>query len=129
MAMRGKWIIIPFVLQKQILSQLHRNPMKIKGTWLLARVSLYWNNIKADIECAVEQCTICWEYQQRELHQKTLHYEIGSGWCGHFHAQCRNCYVFCTLWLQIPNREKSKSSSADNLVQTAKLIFKEYGLP
>ena len=41
-AMKGKWIIITFMLQDQILEQLYSNQMGIEKTRVLARKSVYW---------------------------------------------------------------------------------------
>ena len=52
---RGKQIIIPFSLQKQILHQLHSKHMVIEKVQLLiARESVYWININTDIEHMVK---------------------------------------------------------------------------
>ena len=40
-AMKGIWIIIPYLLQRQILEWVHSNHMGIEKTWLLTRESVY----------------------------------------------------------------------------------------
>ena len=40
-AIKGKWIIVPFTLQKQIYGQLHSNHIGIEKTWLLVRKLVY----------------------------------------------------------------------------------------
>ena len=64
MPIKGKFIIIPFALQKQILDQLHNNHMGIKKMQLLVRKSLYWINVNIDIEWTVKQCATCLGYEQ-----------------------------------------------------------------
>ena len=39
--MKGKWIIIPFIMQNQILAQLHSSHVGIEKTVLLVRDSMY----------------------------------------------------------------------------------------
>ena len=51
--MKDKRIIIPFLLQKQILQQLHSNCMSIEEMRLLAHESVYWININTDIKNTV----------------------------------------------------------------------------
>ena len=75
-AVKGKCIIIPFTLQKQILDQLHSNHMWIEKMWLLVMDSLYWINMYADVEHIVRQCTMCLEYEQTQSQEKALHYKI-----------------------------------------------------
>ena len=48
--MIDKHIIIPYVLQKQILGQLHSNHMGIEKTCMLTTESVYWINMNTDIE-------------------------------------------------------------------------------
>ena len=48
-AMKGKRIIIPFQLQRQILQQLHYNHMGIEKTRNIVHKFIYWLNINADI--------------------------------------------------------------------------------
>ena len=55
-AMKSKQIIIPYILQKQILEQLHSNQKGIEKMWLLARESVYWTNINANRKHTVKQC-------------------------------------------------------------------------
>ena len=62
-AMKGKQIITPFSLQKQMLDQLHSNHMGIEKMQLFVRKSVYWINMNADMKHMVRQCPICLKYQ------------------------------------------------------------------
>ena len=74
--MKGKRIIIPFQLQKQILQQLHSNHMAIEKMKLLVHESVYWLNMNEDIENTMKQCATCPDYQQTQPHEKTILYEL-----------------------------------------------------
>ena len=67
-------MIIPFFITVADI----RPTTQIEQMWLLTGNSVYWINMKADIECVVKQCTICLEYQQMQPQEKVLHYEIPS---------------------------------------------------
>ena len=73
-AMKGKKIIIPFLLKKQILQQLHH--MGIEKMWHLACALVYYININTDIKHILEQCATCMEYQQTKPCDKTIPYEM-----------------------------------------------------
>ena len=75
-AMKGKCIIIPCLLQMQILEQLHNNHMGNEKMHLLVRESVYWVNMKTDIELTVRQFSTCLEYQCTQPHKAELHYDI-----------------------------------------------------
>ena len=49
-AMKGKRIIIPCLLQEQMLQQLNNSNMGIEKMWLLANESVSWVNMNVDIE-------------------------------------------------------------------------------
>ena len=48
--MKDKLIVILYLLQRQIIKQLHSNHMGIENTHLLTRESVYWINMNANIE-------------------------------------------------------------------------------
>ena len=75
-AMKDKNIIIPCLLQKQILEQLHSNHMGIAKTCPLMGEIVYWVNMNTNIEQTVMQYFMCLEYQCTQLHEAALHYDI-----------------------------------------------------
>ena len=60
----------------QILRQLHSNHIQIEKTRLLASKSVYWVNMNADIENTVKQSYTWLEYQNMQLQEKTIPYEL-----------------------------------------------------
>ena len=56
---KGERIIIPLLLQKQILQQLHSNHMCIEEMTLLAHELVYGVNMNADTENTIKQCATC----------------------------------------------------------------------
>ena len=65
-AIKGKGIIIPFQLQKQILQGLHSSHMGIEKIRLLVCGSVYWLNMDKDIENTVKQWATCKDYQNMQ---------------------------------------------------------------
>ena len=74
--LKGKHIVIPHSLRQQVLAQLHTNHMGIEKTKLLARDSLFWSNINADIEGYIKHCATCLEFQQMQPKEKITHHDI-----------------------------------------------------
>ena len=65
--LKGDRIVIPKVLQSEILEQLqtgHQGLVKCKER---ARVSVWWPGITRDIEAYVRNCRICCQFQQTKL--------------------------------------------------------------
>ena len=61
---------MPYILQKQILEQLHSTDMSIEKMQLL--VKAYWTNMNADIEHIMKQCATCLEYQHTQPDDRGL---------------------------------------------------------
>ena len=68
-AMKSHRIIIPTVLQKEILTKLHAAHQGIEKTKLRARSAVYWRGLNKDIDEITKTCSICQELhpsQQKE---------------------------------------------------------------
>ena len=66
---KGKQVIIPEAIRQNILQQLHEAHLGIEKTRRFMRESVYWPNIRNDIEIMVKSCAACQEHQpeQRQL--------------------------------------------------------------
>ena len=71
-AMKGRRIIICFLLQKQILQQLHSNNIGTEKTRHLARELHYWMNINENIKNTIKLCVMYLEYQQTQAYEKKI---------------------------------------------------------
>ena len=54
---------MPAVLQDKALKQLYMNHIGIRKTRLVARKSIFWINMNADIEETVKNCPTCLDFQ------------------------------------------------------------------
>ena len=80
---KGKRITILAEIYPQVLDQLYSKHMGIekKKTRLLARESIYWINMNADIENTVINCSTCLGCQQMPPKEKCIPYKIqGKPW-------------------------------------------------
>ena len=75
-AMKGRCIIIPFLLQQQILEKVHSNYMGIQKIRILVRQSLHWVNMNANIEKVIKWCATCFKYQQMQHIENTIPYDV-----------------------------------------------------
>ena len=60
---KGRQILIPQSMQKEILQQLHQGHQGVEKTRRLARDTVYWVNINRDIEVICKSCHACQENQ------------------------------------------------------------------
>jgi len=65
--MKSHRIIIPTVLQKEILTKLHAAHQGTEKTKLRARTSVYWRGLNKDIDEITKTCSTCQELQLLEV--------------------------------------------------------------
>ena len=73
---KGKQIIVPETMQKDIIHQLHRGHLGVEKTRLLVRDTVYWPKINSDIEKLVKSCSVCQEDQDANRKEPMLPSEI-----------------------------------------------------
>ena len=132
-AMKCKRMIIVFLLQRQILEQLHSSHMGIKKTGLLMTESVYCIHISVNIEQTVKQCTKCLEFQCTKTHETALHYEIPTiPWkvadADIFMVNNKILLCIAYYYSKFPVLKKVASLSAGDLVLLTKITFAEFEL-
>ena len=75
---KGKQVVVPEPLQKDILYQLHEGHQGIEKTKLLARETVYWPRINDDISRLVNSCHSCQEHQRANAKEPLLQTEMPS---------------------------------------------------
>ena len=55
---------------------MHSKHMGIEKMRFLGHNSVYWVNMNVDIKNTMKQCATCQDYQQTQLHEKTVLYDI-----------------------------------------------------
>lgn len=74
--MKRHRIIIPQVLQGDILAKLHANHQGTEKTKLRARTSVFWKNINKHIEEMTKSCKVCQELQPNQPREPPLHTDV-----------------------------------------------------
>ena len=69
-------IVVPSLLQPQMLTLLHESHFGIEKTKSRARELLYWPNMCADIERIVSQCELCVKYQNNHPREPLISHDI-----------------------------------------------------
>ena len=132
--LKGRHIIMPNSLGHHVLNQLHINHMGIDKTKLLAHKSVYWSNINANIEKYIKQCATCLEFQQTQPKEKSIQHNIQLGpWevvgVDIFNFNENNYLRVVDYKSKFPIIKRLEGLSAENLINTIKIIFTEYGIP
>ena len=67
---KGHRIVIPNLMQQEILENLHQSHMGISKIKARAKETIYWPNINQHIEMLIKKCKVCQTYQKQQ--QKEL---------------------------------------------------------
>ena len=75
---KGKQVLIPECMRRDILQQLHQGHQGIEKTRMLARESVYWQKINEDIEKLTKRCVACQELQYQNSKEPMIISEVQS---------------------------------------------------
>lgn len=75
---KGRQVLIPESMKHDILQQLHDSHQGVEKTRRLARESVYWVGINADIEQLCKSCQLCQEFQDANPRGNITPHEIPS---------------------------------------------------
>ena len=108
--------------------------MGIEKTKLLTHKCVYWPSINADIKKYIKQCATCLKFQQTQPKEKIIHHNIPlRPWdvvrADAFHFNNRNYLCVIDNNSKFPIAKRLEELSAENLINTVKIIFAEYGIP
>ena len=131
---KGRHIVIPNSLRQQLLTQLHTSHMGIEKTKLLAHYSVFWSNINTDIKGYIKHCVTCLKFQQTQPKEKITHHEIPlRPWevvsTDIFHFKNKHYLCIVDYNSKFPVIKRLEGLSVENLINTVKIIFAEYGIP
>ena len=134
MILKGRHTVIPYTLRQQVLTQLHTSHMGIEKTKLFAHDSVFWSNINTDIEGNIKHCATCLEFQQTQPKEKITHHDIPlRPWevvgADVFHFKNEHYLCIVDYNSKFPVIKRLEGLSVDNLINTVKIIFTEYGIP
>ena len=108
--------------------------MGIEKTKLLARESVLWHNMNANIESYIKLCATCLKFQQIKPKEKITHYNIPlRPWevfgADIFHFKYKHYLCIVDYNSKFPVSKRIEGLSADNLIKMVKTIFVAYGIP
>ena len=67
---KGRQVMIPPKLRKEIMRLLHIGHQGIEKTRSYARETVYWSNMNKDIERVCKECITCQEYMERSANKR-----------------------------------------------------------
>ena len=74
--MKGKQIVVPRIMQSDILARLHTSHQGIEKTCLRARNCVFWHGYDKDIKELIGKCDICLEFSKTQQKEKMILHEL-----------------------------------------------------
>ena len=131
--MNGNRLVIPSVLQKEILEILHKGHQGMTKCKEMAKQAVWWPGIGRQIEETVKNCKECCKYQFQKAEHLISTALPDRPWqrvaTDLFEWKKAN-YLFIidyySRWIEIAKLERT---NADNIIAHTKSIFARYGIP
>ena len=128
-------IVIPKILQSDILSKLHDTHQGRVRCKALARRGVYWRNINADKDNMVDKCEECLntrklpckvELKSHEVPSRPFE-KVGADIVTVFGKKYQVVVDYFSKWIEV--RELSRNPTSDQLISHFKSIFSRFGIP
>ena len=132
--LKGRCVVIPESLQKQVLEQLYVNHMGIEKTKPRAHEWNLVDNYQQWYWKAYKNCPTCLDFQQKQPKEKIIHLEVPENpkeivGADMFTLHNRNYLCILDYHSTFSVIKKIKDLSAESLILTCKIFFLEYSLP
>ncbi|XP_032068551.1 uncharacterized protein K02A2.6-like, partial [Thamnophis elegans] len=131
----GDRVVIPTVLQQQILQRLHESHPGVSRMKALARSFVWWPGLDADIEDWVAKCETCQQSRPSPPSSPSREWEMPRGpwsrlhidFAGPFHGQVFLIVVDAySRWVEVLLMH---STTSDSTVRALRRLFATHGLP
>ncbi|XP_032091769.1 uncharacterized protein K02A2.6-like, partial [Thamnophis elegans] len=131
----GDRVVIPTVLQQQILQRLHESHPGVSRMKALARSFVWWPGLDADIEAWVAKCETCQQSRPSPPSSPSREWEMPRGpwsrlhidFAGPFHGQVFLIVVDAySRWVEVLLMH---STTSDSTVRALRRLFATHGLP
>ena len=131
---KGRQVIIPEPLHKDILTQLHASHQGIDKTRRLARESVSWPGINRDVEATCRACELCQEMQASQAKQlMMMHKKPMAPWVklgtDLFTIDGKDFLIISDYYSRYPIIKKLTSTTAASIVSATKEALSLLGVP
>ena len=128
-------IVIPKVLQTDILRKLHDTHQGRVRCKALARKGVYWRNINSDIDNMVDKCTECLSTRKLPMKVELKSHsvplrpfeKVGADIVTVMGRKYQVVIDYFTKWIEVS--ELSRNPTSDQLISHFKSIFARFGIP
>lgn len=126
--------VVPSVLRHQVLQALHKSHQGVSGMTLTSHNCMWWPNITKDIEMMRALCSTCHRNAPSQQPLPPVQpprpdhpFQLVS--TGYFQLEGHNYLVMVDLYSNWPTIKKCKNESAEDLIESLREYFCNYGVP
>ena len=130
---RGERVVVPKSLRRDMFYRLHYAHSGVVSTLLLARASIYWPGMSAEIKQFIEMCDVCRAFDRKQPKETLIPHEVpgrplSKVGVNVFTYRGRNCLIcvdyYSSFW-EIDSLDKTTSGA---VVQKLKSHFARNGI-
>ena len=131
---KGSQVLIPSVVREDILRQLHEGHQGIDKTRRLARESVFWPRINADIERVCKTCPLCQQMQPEQPREPMkMHEKPSIPWTklgtDLFEIDGVSYLLIADYYSRYPVVHKLASTRSEDVIQATKETLSMLGTP
>nr|XP_022316673.1 uncharacterized protein K02A2.6-like [Crassostrea virginica] len=131
---KGCRIVIPPSLRKTMLNLIHKSHLGIVKSKSRAREVMYWPAMNADIEQAVNNCSICAEYQKQQTREPVLPTTTPGLPYSHvgtevFDYEGKKYLILVDYYSKYIDAVELKAETTIAIIEAMKTVFACHGLP
>ena len=131
---RGNQLVVPKVMQAEMLSHIHESHQGIIKSKQHARSVLFWPGMNSQIEDIVSQCATCAQFRKAQLAKPLISHEIlDRPWSkiatDLYHLNGRQYLVLVDYYSKFPEVILLNSTKAGPVIAAMKSIFARQGIP
>lgn len=131
---KGNRIVVPTVLQPEILKRLHTGHMGMEKTKRRARNIIYWPNMNRDIDEMISQCNTCVDFRNQNPTEPFVSTPIPDGpWqtvgTDLFTLHESDCLVVTDYYSKFFEVVKLPNTQSRTVIERLRSIFARNGIP
>ena len=134
LVLKNDRIIIPKSMQKKMLYRLHESHLGLVKSKQLARDSIFWPGLNAQLEDMIGRCETCYTFrnnlQKESLISHTiepkLFYKVGIDF---FHVEGRNFLLLVDYYSKFPEVVEMASTTSLETIKQLKQMYARHGIP
>lgn len=132
--LKGVRIVVPVLMRPEMITRVHEGHLGIEKSRRRARTVMYWPNMNAEIERAVNNCAVCLKYRYKQQKEPLKpHHVPNTPWmkvgADLFHLQGKDYLVIVDYMSNYPEVDLLSGTKSLEVIKHIKSMFARHGIP